>query len=159
MDEEEDEPLADDSPFVLCPSTFEPNKLGRFRIIILTEHPLAQVTPARPSRSPRRRRPRPPRRQHRRHRRPTRRPPLRSRAQLPTEIPKLTELRREGRWLSHNAGGCRNYVTWRKNEQYLLRLTKAARASVREPDARRDEGRIPRHIPRLTSRCSLPLPR
>ena len=92
MDEEEDEPLADDSPFVLCPSTFEPNKLGRFRIIILTEHPLAQ---------------------------------------LPTEIPKLTELRREGRWLSHNAGGCRNYVTWRKNEQYLLRLTKAARASVR----------------------------
>ena len=40
MDEEEDEPLADDSPFVLCPSTFEPNKLGRFRIIILTEHPL-----------------------------------------------------------------------------------------------------------------------
>ena len=125
MDEEEDEPLADDSPFVLCPSTFEPNKLGRFRIIILTEHPLAQVTAARPSRSPR-------------HRRPTRRPPLRSRAQLPTEIPKLTELRREGRWLSHNAGGCRNYVTWRKNEQYLLRLTKAARASVR---ARRETRR------------------
>ena len=55
MDEEEDEPLADDSPFVLCPSTFEPNKLGRFRIIILTEHPLAQVTPARPSPPPRRR--------------------------------------------------------------------------------------------------------
>ena len=99
MDEEEDEPLADDSPFVLCPSTFEPNKLGHFRIIILTEHPLAQ---------------------------------------LPTEIPKLTELRREGRWLSHNAGGCRNYVTWRKNEQYLLRLTKAARASVR---ARRETRR------------------
>ena len=31
--------------------SFEPNKLGRFRIIILTEHPLAQVTPAR-SRTP-----------------------------------------------------------------------------------------------------------
>ena len=133
MDEEEDEPLADDSPFVLCPSTFEPNKLGHFRIIILTEHPLAQVTPARPSHSPRRPPPPPPPPYP-----PTHHPHLRSRAQLPTEIPKLTELRREGRWLSHNAGGCRNYVTWRKNEQYLLRLTKAARASVR---ARRETRR------------------
>jgi len=92
MDEAEDERLAAGKPFVLCPSTFEPGKLGKFRVIVLTEFPLKQP---------------------------------------PRLLPKLSELRVSGRWVKGStAGGCRNYFTWRKNEQFLLRMSRSARASV-----------------------------
>ena len=48
----------------------------------------------------------------------------------PTPIEPLRDLRVSGEWREGNAGGCRNYVSWRQNEQYLLRLNRDRRASV-----------------------------
>lgn len=91
MDEESESRLKADERFVLCPSTFQPNKLGPFRLVVFSESPLAQP---------------------------------------PTALPRLRELRHSGRWTRESAGGCRNFWTWRRNEQLFLRLTRAARASV-----------------------------
>ena len=35
----------------------------------------------------------------------------------PTPIEPLRDLRVRGEWREGNAGGCRNYVSWRQNEQ------------------------------------------
>ena len=40
----------------------------------------------------------------------------------PTPIAPLRDLCMRGEWREGNAGGCRNYVSWRQNEQYTLRL-------------------------------------
>jgi len=59
----------------------------------------------------------------------------------PELLPRLRELVVSGAWSDKNAGGCRNYVTWRKNDQYLLQLAADARASVvmfRAPSAHAD---------------------
>jgi hypothetical protein len=40
----------------------------------------------------------------------------------PTPIAPLRDLCVRGEWREGNAGGCRNYVSWRQNEQYTLRL-------------------------------------
>ena len=50
--------------------------------------------------------------------------------QPPELLPRLHELTVRGSWTERTAGGCRNYVTWRKNDQYLLHLGPSARASV-----------------------------
>lgn len=59
--------------------------------------------------------------------------------QPPELIPPLTSLQVAGAWTDSNAGGCRNFYTWRKNEQYHLQLTRPARVSVvllrHNPDA------------------------
>ena len=92
MDEEGESELGANMPLVLCPSTFKPNKTGRFRIVVLTERPLAAA---------------------------------------PQPVAPLRELTtKDAAWRDGNAGGCRNYVSWRANEQYLLRLGRGARATV-----------------------------
>ena len=92
MDEEGEAELDAHTPLVLCPSTFQPHKTGRFRIVVITERPLAAA---------------------------------------PTPVAPLRELAVEGTaWRDGNAGGCRNYVSWRSNEQFLLRLNRGARATV-----------------------------
>eukprot|EP00326_Haptolina_ericina_P017859 CAMPEP_0181188124 /NCGR_PEP_ID=MMETSP1096-20121128/10941_1 /TAXON_ID=156174 ORGANISM="Chrysochromulina ericina, Strain CCMP281" /NCGR_SAMPLE_ID=MMETSP1096 /ASSEMBLY_ACC=CAM_ASM_000453 /LENGTH=654 /DNA_ID=CAMNT_0023277149 /DNA_START=449 /DNA_END=2414 /DNA_ORIENTATION=+ len=50
--------------------------------------------------------------------------------QPPELMPKLVDLSVSGTWTDQTAGGCRNYVSWRKNDQYLLRLRPDSRASV-----------------------------
>ena len=50
FDEKEDQPLQPYSPYVLIPSTFNPGKTGKFRIIVLTSQPLEQP-PVLPSES------------------------------------------------------------------------------------------------------------
>lgn len=91
MDEEDEGRLAADDSFVLCPSTFHPGKQGAYRIVVLTERPLAEP---------------------------------------PTLIPPLTVLKRPSHFVAETAGGCRNFTSWRNNDQFLLRLSKPARVSV-----------------------------
>jgi len=91
MDEEGEDALPPHTPLVLCPSTFAPGKTGRFRVVVMTERPLAAP---------------------------------------PTPLAPLRDLRVRGEWREGNAGGCRNFVSWRQNEQYMLRLNRARRASV-----------------------------
>jgi len=91
MDEEDDTPLAPYERFVLIPSTFEPGRVGQFRIIVFTAKPLEHP---------------------------------------PELIPRLREFHLAGAWTETNAGGCRNFYTWRRNEQYSLVLSQAARVSV-----------------------------
>ena len=91
MDEEGEDRLKEGTRVVLCPSTFLPNKLGKFRIIVLTESALSQ-------------------------------PPI--------LLPPLRDLRCSGLWGAETAGGCRNFVSWRKNVQYQLKLSKPSRVSV-----------------------------
>ena len=91
FDEEDDQPLQQDEPYVLVPSTFNPNLFSRFRIIVLTSQPLDQP---------------------------------------PRLLDPLHQLQISGSWTELNAGGCRNYYTWRRNEQYHLQLGRAARVSV-----------------------------
>ena len=104
---------------MLCPSTFAPRKHGAFRIVVICDQPLAAA---------------------------------------PTPLPPLRELRMSGKWeqerisayslgesrdysprlavpcvVQGNAGGCRNYASWRENEQYALTLSKRARVSVKIP--------------------------
>lgn len=59
--------------------------------------------------------------------------------QPPELLPRLAELPITGAWTESNAGGCRNYYTWRRNEQYHLQLSRPARVSVvlmrHNPDA------------------------
>eukprot|EP00900_Chrysochromulina_parva_P012449 jgi/Chrpa1/21204/Chrysochromulina_OHIO_Genome00006541-RA len=50
--------------------------------------------------------------------------------QPPEPIPPLKTLHVAGAWTEANAGGCRNFYTWRKNEQYHLQLSRPARVSV-----------------------------
>ena len=50
--------------------------------------------------------------------------------QPPEEIPTLTELQVDSAWTELNAGGSRKNHTWRRNEQYHLRLSRPARVSV-----------------------------
>ena len=45
MDEEDDKPLAPGERYVMIPSTFEPGRLGRFRIVLYTSAPLEQPQP------------------------------------------------------------------------------------------------------------------
>lgn len=47
----------------------------------------------------------------------------------PELLPALNEVKVTGSWAENNAGGCRNFVTWRRNEQYALQLSRAARVS------------------------------
>ena len=57
----------------------------------------------------------------------------------PVLLPPLNELHVQGSWTEVNAGGCRNHVTWRNNEQYHLEVTQGARVSCvllrHNPDA------------------------
>ncbi|KAL1529927.1 hypothetical protein AB1Y20_000855 [Prymnesium parvum] len=50
--------------------------------------------------------------------------------QPPEALPRLNELSVRHAWTERTAGGCRNYSTWRKNDQFLLRLSANSRASV-----------------------------
>lgn len=63
--------------------------------------------------------------------------------QPPELLPRLNELVLTGAWTEANAGGCRNYYTWRRNEQYHLSLQRSARVSVvlmrHNPDAASSE--------------------
>ena len=108
MDEEDEDALSAHTPLVLCPSTFQPGKKGRFRIVVMTERPLAAP---------------------------------------PTPLEPLRDLRLRGEWREGNAGGCRNHVTWRQNEQYMLRLNRAARRSCSSDPTRprRERGGPPRY--------------
>lgn len=44
--------------------------------------------------------------------------------------PLIKQVHYAGAWTENNAGGCRNYYTWRRNEQYSLQLSGPARVSV-----------------------------
>ena len=116
MDEEDEDALSAHTPLVLCPSTFQPGKKGRFRIVVMTERPLAAP---------------------------------------PTPIEPLRDLRLRGEWREGNAGGCRNHVTWRQNEQYMLRLNRARRASVvlERPDPATQGSEVARHSTRTRTRA------
>jgi hypothetical protein len=91
MDEEDDQPLQPYERYVMIPSTFEPGKTGKFRIVLYTAKPLEHP---------------------------------------PELVPRLKECHVAGAWTESNAGGCRNFYTWRRNEQYSLQLSKPARVSV-----------------------------
>ena len=91
MDEEDDKPLQPYERYVMIPSTFEPGKIGKFRIVLLTAKPLEAP---------------------------------------PEFVPPLKQMHVAGAWTESNAGGCRNFYTWRRNEQYSLVLSKPARVSV-----------------------------
>ena len=88
---------------------------GRFRIVVMTERPLAAP---------------------------------------PTPIEPLRDLRLRGEWREGNAGGCRNHVSWRQNEQYMLRLNRARRVSVvlERPDPLTQGSEVALHSTRTRTR-------